>query len=120
MAVSAAMYSTLRTEVLPPAMVLRPRIRPEVTIDRGDADEGSELVAADGAQLGQLSKERACGHVADAGNRLQERLGLAPNRRGLDRLANVAVDLGELFLQEECRRRRRKVRPYPTLRMWAQ
>src|SRR3954471_22676903 len=29
MAVSAAMYSTLRTEVLPPAMVLRPRIRPE-------------------------------------------------------------------------------------------
>ena len=49
-----------------------------------------------------------------------ERLGLAPNRRGLDRLADVAVDLGELFLQEECRRRRRKVRPYPTLRMWAQ
>src|SRR4051812_37665320 len=29
MAVSAAMYSTLRTEVLPPAMALRPRIRPE-------------------------------------------------------------------------------------------
>ena len=74
------------------------------------------MVAADGAQLGHLSKEGACGHIAYAGNRLQKRLGLAPNRRGLDRLADVAVDLGELFLQEECRRRRRKVRPYPTLR----
>ena len=29
-----------------------------------------------------------------------ERLGLAPNRRGLDRLADVAVDLGELFLRK--------------------
>src|SRR5215212_9502985 len=29
MAVSAAMYSTFRTAVLPPAMVLRPRMRPE-------------------------------------------------------------------------------------------
>src|SRR3954462_11437994 len=72
-----------------------------VTIDRGDANEGSQLVATDVAQLGQLSKEGACGHVADAGNRLQERLGLAPDRRGLDGLANVAINLGEFFLHED-------------------
>src|SRR5215207_7795269 len=100
MAVSAAMYSTLRTEVLPPAMVLRPRIRPESRWI-GATPTRAAKVAADGAQLGQLSKEGSCGHIADAGNRLQERLGLAPNRRGLDRLADVAVDLGELSLQED-------------------
>ena len=70
------MYSTARTDVRPPAMALRPRIRPEVAIDRGDANQGSNLMAADGPEFGQFSEKSPCGHVADARNGFQERLWL--------------------------------------------
>ena len=57
-------------------------------------------MAADGAELGQLRQKRACGDVTDPGYGLQQRLGLAPDRRGFDGLADVAVEFREFFLQE--------------------
>src|SRR4051794_3118951 len=99
MAVNTAMYSTLRTEVLPPAMALRPRIRPESRLIGATPTRAASwwrpMVPSSGS-----SARRVRGHVADPGNRLQERLGLAPSRRGLDGLADAAIDLGELFLQK--------------------
>ena len=62
------MYSTARTDVRPPAMALRPRIRPEIAIDRGDANKGSNLMAADSPEFGQFSEKSPCGYVADARN----------------------------------------------------
>ena len=93
------MYSTARTDVRPPAMALRPRIRPEVAIDRGDANQGSDLMAADSPEVGQFSEKSACGHVADARNGFQERLGFAPSWGMLDGVADVVVDGVELLLE---------------------
>ena len=78
MAVRAAMYSTARTDVRPPATALRPRIRTRIAIDRGDANQGSNLMAAGPCpEFGQFSEKSPCGHVADARNGFQERLWLS-------------------------------------------
>src|SRR3954469_2215628 len=99
MAVSAAMYSTLRTEVLPPAMVLRPRIRPESRLIGATPTRAASWWRPMVPNSG--SSARRVRAVTSPMPGTDFRLGLAPNRRGLDRLADVAVDLGELFVQED-------------------
>ena len=77
------MYSTARTDVRPPAMALRPRIRPGVAIDQGDANQGNNLMAADGPGSEQFSEKVRAVTSADARNgfpgapRLRAKLGNA-------------------------------------------
>ena len=77
MAVRAAMYSTARTDVRPPAMALRPRIRPRVAIDRGDANQGSNLMVADSPEFGQFSEKKS----VRSRRRCKERISGAPRLR---------------------------------------
>ena len=91
------MYSTARTDVRPPAMALRPRIRPESRLIGASANQGSNLMAADSPESsGSSAKKSPCGHVADARNGFQERLGFAPSWGMLDGVADVVVDRVEL------------------------
>src|SRR5215212_9002038 len=62
-------------------------------VHRGKGDESGDLLPVDGATFSPFSKTRAGGDVANAGNGLQKRLTGAPDRRALNGLANVAVDL---------------------------
>ena len=55
-------------------------------------------MAADSPELGQFSEKSPCGHVADARNGFQERLGFAPSWGMLDGVADVVVDGVELLL----------------------
>src|SRR4051812_11082743 len=59
MAVSAAMYSTLRTEVLPPAMVLRPRIMPESRLIGATLSPDAESLI----RRSEIDVEAIFGHV---------------------------------------------------------
>ena len=56
-------------------------------------------MAADSPEVGQFSEKSACGHVADARNGFQERLGFAPSWGMLDGVADVVVDGVELLLE---------------------
>ena len=58
-----------------------------VAIDRGDANQGSNLMAGDSPEFGQFSEKSPCGHIADARNGFQERLGFAPSWGMLDGVA---------------------------------
>jgi hypothetical protein len=67
------MYSTPRTDVRPPARDGSPAPhQARIAVDRRDADESCELVAADGAEFRKLSQKRARGDVADARGDCQE------------------------------------------------
>jgi hypothetical protein len=57
-------------------------------------------VAADGADFRQLGQKRARGDVSDTGNELEQRFGLATDRRDLNGLADVPIKLRELPLHE--------------------
>ena len=70
-AVRAAMYSTARTDVRPPAMALRPRIRPESRLIGATPTRAATWMAADSPEFGQFSEKSPCGHVADARNGFQ-------------------------------------------------
>ena len=56
-------------------------------------------MAADSPEFGQFSEKSPRGHVADARNGFQERLGFAPSWGMLDGVADVVVDRVELFLE---------------------
>ena len=56
-------------------------------------------MAADSPEFGQFSEKSPCGHVADARNGFQERLGFAPSWGMLDGVADVVVDRVELLLE---------------------
>ena len=81
LAISAAMYRTLRTSVRPPAIARRPRMVPRVAVDRRDADQGGDAAPVDAAELGQLGDQGAGGDRADAGDGGEQILGHPPGRR---------------------------------------
>src|SRR5580698_2771325 len=56
-------------------------------------------MAADSPEFGQFSEKSPCGHVTDARNGFQERLGFAPSWGMLDGVADVVVDRVELLLE---------------------
>ena len=56
-------------------------------------------MAADSPEFGQFSEKSPCGHVADARNGFQERLGFAPSWGMFDGVADVVVDRVELLLE---------------------
>src|SRR5258708_23750647 len=56
-------------------------------------------MAADSPEFEQISEKSPCGHVADARNGFQERLGFAPSWGMLDGVADVVVDRVELLLE---------------------
>lgn len=65
-------------------------------------------MAADSPEFGQFSEKSPCGHVADARNGFQERLGFAPSWGMLDGVADVVVDRVELLLGLCCKDDRRR------------
>ena len=73
------MYSTARTDVRLPANGPAATHQTRIAIDRGDANQGSNLMAGDSPEFGQFSEKSPCGHVADARNGFQEGLGFAPS-----------------------------------------
>ena len=56
-------------------------------------------MAADSPEFGQFSEKSRAGHVTDARNGFQERLGFAPSWGMLDGVADVVVDRVELLLE---------------------
>src|SRR5205085_12477858 len=101
MAVSAAMYSTLRTEVLPPAMVLRPRIRLQSRLIGATPTRAANWWRPMVPNSGSSARRVRAVTSPMPGTDFRRASASRPNRRGLDCLADVAVDLGELFLQED-------------------
>src|SRR6202522_2635488 len=100
MAVKAAMYSTARTDVLPPAIARRATYQPGVSVDRSDADQGSNLMAADSPEFGQFGEKGPGGHVADARDGFQKCPSLAPSWGMFDGFPDVMVDRVELLLKK--------------------
>ena len=72
---------------------------PAVPIQRRHADQGSDLLMCQPAQLGQFSKERTTHHGPDARHTAQQIFLFTPERRGLDSVSQVLVQHRELLLQ---------------------
>ena len=73
--------------------------RAAVAVEGGDADQGSDLLTIQGAELGQIGNEGAGDDIADAGHALEQVLGLAPGRRSSDGVVEVGFEVGELALE---------------------
>ena len=85
MATNVAMYRTLRTDFLPPHVVL-PLNRP-LSLLNGATPKGGDLPAVQTPQLGQLSHDHARHHLPDSGN-AGEQIALALHT-GLDRMNSL-------------------------------
>src|SRR5208282_2533752 len=65
---------------------------------RGEAGERSDLATVERAEFRHLGQQPAGDRRSDARHALHEAVLLAPQRRGLDRLADLPVEVGELLL----------------------
>src|SRR5512134_1077146 len=66
---------------------------------RRQPDQGGGLTAVDAAELGQLGEQGSGNGPADAGNRGQQLLLLAPGRGAAHGLVDVDLEAGKLLLQ---------------------
>ena len=71
-----------------------------VSVDRGDPDQCGDLTTRALAQFRQLSHERSCGLIADAGHALEQVDLLLPSGGVFDRLIEVVVEVFELSIEE--------------------
>ena len=65
---------------------------------RGQADQAGDLLAADAAELRQFGNAGMGRDAADAGLLIEQLGEIAPERAGLDGVADVAIDVLELGL----------------------
>ena len=73
--------------------------RATVTGQRRDTDQRRDLFAVQAAELRHVGKQRAAHHRTHAWHRSQEILFRAPDRAALDRVVEIAIDLGDATLE---------------------
>src|SRR5690242_9197489 len=65
----------------------------------GNADQGSDLLAIEAAELGQFGDQGSGNGIADARHTLQKILRLPPDRRAADGVVEIGFNLTQLLLQ---------------------
>jgi hypothetical protein len=71
-----------------------------VAVDGGDANQGGDGLAVDGAQFGQEGQEGSGGDVADAWDAGEQGDFVLPDGAVADALIEIVVDVGDLGAQE--------------------
>src|SRR5713226_5604707 len=74
--------------------------RAAIAVVGGHAHQGSDLLAIELTQLGQLTQQCSRQDRADAGGTLEQVIGGSPEGAGLDEVTQAALQIPELVLQE--------------------